>query len=186
MPVPLKVIDARAPFVLVKHRVTVGVRRRRRSYTSCRCTMIAGSFCSTRVCAKIEEELNASCDEEKNRKTQDTNHRCDPYCGAEAIGIRALGVEQAIFQSVLFIIAKYVRIDQVSEVINNRGVIDPIVEKIEREVASWGGVSVSPHRYGGIEFRVGRRELGHLHGSRLGGSPVSDRGSNAACSERPS
>ena len=40
-----------------------------------------------------------------------------------------------------------------SQVINNRGVIDPIVEKIEREVASWGGVSVSPHRYGGIEFR---------------------------------
>jgi hypothetical protein len=59
----------------------------------------------------------------------------------------------------------------VSEVINNQGVIDPIVEKIEREVASWGDVSVSPHRYGGIEFRVGRRELGHLHGSRLADLP---------------
>jgi hypothetical protein len=56
-------------------------------------------------------------------------------------------------------------------VINNREMIDPIVEKIEREVASWGGVSVSPHRYGGIEFRVGRRELGHLHGSRLADLP---------------
>ena len=63
------------------------------------------------------------------------------------------------------------RLDCDSEVINNRGVIDPIVEKIEREVASWGGVSVSPHRYGGIEFRVGRRELGHLHGSRFADLP---------------
>ena len=45
---------------------------------------------------------------------------------------------------------------QVTEVINNRGVIDPIVEKIKREVASWDGVCVSPHRYGGIEFRVHR------------------------------
>jgi len=60
---------------------------------------------------------------------------------------------------------------QVTEVINNRGVIDPIVEKIKREVASWDGVCVSPHRYGGIEFRVGRRELGHLHGSRLADLP---------------
>jgi hypothetical protein len=27
------------------------------------------------------------------------------------------------------------------------------------------------HRFGGIEFRVGRRELGHLHGSRLADLP---------------
>jgi hypothetical protein len=56
-------------------------------------------------------------------------------------------------------------------VINNRGVTDPIVEKIKREVESWDGVSVSPHRYGGLEFRVGRRELGHLHGSRFADLP---------------
>ena len=43
--------------------------------------------------------------------------------------------------------------------------------RIEREVGSWDGVTVSPHRYGGIEFRVGRRELGHLHGSRLADLP---------------
>jgi hypothetical protein len=44
-------------------------------------------------------------------------------------------------------------------------------EEIEREVASWPGVTVEPHRFGGIEFRVGRRELGHLHGSRLADLP---------------
>ena len=36
---------------------------------------------------------------------------------------------------------------------------------IEQAVASWPGVTVAPHRFGGVEFRVGRRELGHLHGS---------------------
>jgi hypothetical protein len=34
---------------------------------------------------------------------------------------------------------------------------------IEREVGSWEGVSVHPHRFGGVEFRIGKRELGHLH-----------------------
>jgi hypothetical protein len=46
-----------------------------------------------------------------------------------------------------------------------------IANVIEREVASWPGVTVAPHRFGGIEFRVGRRELGHLHGSRLADLP---------------
>ena len=32
---------------------------------------------------------------------------------------------------------------------------------------SWEGVSSRPHRFGGIEFRFGLRELGHLHGSHL-------------------
>lgn len=41
--------------------------------------------------------------------------------------------------------------------------MEDIRESIEREVASWEGVSVHPHRFGGVEFRVGNRELGHLH-----------------------
>ncbi len=36
-------------------------------------------------------------------------------------------------------------------------------EAIIQEVSSWEGVSVNDHRFGGVEFRVGRRELGHLH-----------------------
>ena len=36
-------------------------------------------------------------------------------------------------------------------------------EAVIREVSSWEGVSVHMHRMGGVEFRVGRRELGHLH-----------------------
>ena len=44
--------------------------------------------------------------------------------------------------------------------------MENIGERIEREVASWDGVTVHEHRFGGVEFRVGRRELGHLHGAR--------------------
>lgn len=36
--------------------------------------------------------------------------------------------------------------------------------RIVREVASWDGVSMHPHRSGGVEFRLGRRSIGHLHG----------------------
>jgi hypothetical protein len=32
-------------------------------------------------------------------------------------------------------------------------------------------VTVAPHRYGGIEFRLGKRELGHLHGDYLADLP---------------
>ena len=43
--------------------------------------------------------------------------------------------------------------------------------RIAHEVGSWDGVTVSPHRFGGVEFRVGRRELGHVHGDRLADLP---------------
>jgi hypothetical protein len=43
--------------------------------------------------------------------------------------------------------------------------------RIRREVESWPGVTVAPHRFGGVEFRVGRRELGHLHGDQLADLP---------------
>jgi hypothetical protein len=41
--------------------------------------------------------------------------------------------------------------------------VEDIRESIEREVGSWAGVSVHPHRFGGVELRLGKRELGHLH-----------------------
>ncbi len=36
--------------------------------------------------------------------------------------------------------------------------------RISAVVGSWPDVEVGAHRFGGVEFRVGRRELGHLHG----------------------
>ena len=48
-------------------------------------------------------------------------------------------------------------------------------ERIRAEVESWDGVTSHPHRFGGVEFRVGRRELGHLHGDRLADLPFPKR-----------
>ncbi len=37
-------------------------------------------------------------------------------------------------------------------------------ERIVREVSTWSGVAASSHRFGGTEFRLGKREIGHVHG----------------------
>lgn len=37
-------------------------------------------------------------------------------------------------------------------------------KKIVDRVAQWEGVGAEAHRFGGTEFRLGRRELGHVHG----------------------
>jgi hypothetical protein len=39
--------------------------------------------------------------------------------------------------------------------------------RIRSAVLSWPGVSARPHRFGGVEFRLERREIGHLHRGRL-------------------
>jgi hypothetical protein len=38
-------------------------------------------------------------------------------------------------------------------------------EAVIRTVSAWEGVTVHQHRFGGVEFRLGRRELGHIHAS---------------------
>jgi hypothetical protein len=40
-------------------------------------------------------------------------------------------------------------------------------KRIAQALATWPGVEQAPHRFGGIEFRLGKRELGHLHGDAL-------------------
>jgi hypothetical protein len=46
---------------------------------------------------------------------------------------------------------------------------------ITAEVTSWPGVEVGPGRFGAVQFRLGRRELGHLHGDRLADLPFPRR-----------
>jgi len=53
--------------------------------------------------------------------------------------------------------------------------VEDIAERIEQEVGSWDGVSVARHRFGGVEFRLGRREIGHLHGARWADLPCTSR-----------
>src|SRR5512138_2150049 len=34
-------------------------------------------------------------------------------------------------------------------------------------LSTWEGVTIAPHRFGGSEFRLGTREIGHIHGDAL-------------------
>jgi hypothetical protein len=45
--------------------------------------------------------------------------------------------------------------------------MDTISARIQDEVASWPDIVVEGHRGGIVFFRVGRREIGHLHGNRF-------------------
>jgi|SRR5690242_11585157 luciferase-like monooxygenase len=40
-------------------------------------------------------------------------------------------------------------------------------DRIVAAVHGWEDVEIRPHRYGGLEFRLGKRELGHIHGDAL-------------------
>jgi predicted DNA-binding protein (MmcQ/YjbR family) len=40
-------------------------------------------------------------------------------------------------------------------------------EQITKTVISWEGVTVHPHRFGGVEYAIGKREIGHIHGDHL-------------------
>ena len=44
-----------------------------------------------------------------------------------------------------------------------RGASKQIVETL----LTWEGMETHPHRFGGTEFRIGRREIGHIHGDSL-------------------
>jgi hypothetical protein len=48
-------------------------------------------------------------------------------------------------------------------------------EQITQALLSWQGVSAHAHRFGGIEYRLGQRELGHLHGDHLVDIPFPSR-----------
>ena len=44
--------------------------------------------------------------------------------------------------------------------------------RIKDAVTSWAGVEAIPHRFGGTEYRYGRKEMGHVHGDRLADLPL--------------
>lgn len=46
-----------------------------------------------------------------------------------------------------------------------------ILESIRKEILSWPDVTSELHRFGGIEFRINKREMGHIHGNRLADLP---------------
>jgi hypothetical protein len=48
-------------------------------------------------------------------------------------------------------------------------------ERIREEIGALPGVTAAPHRFGGTEYRYGRRELGHVHGDRFADLPFPRR-----------
>ncbi|MBM3125211.1 MAG: hypothetical protein FJZ87_09070 [Chloroflexi bacterium] len=44
-----------------------------------------------------------------------------------------------------------------------RGALKQIIETL----LTWDGIESHPHRFGGVEFRIGKREIGHIHGDSL-------------------
>jgi hypothetical protein len=48
-------------------------------------------------------------------------------------------------------------------------------EIITKTLTSWDGISTAPHRFGGVEYRFGSRELGHIHGDHLVDIPFPTR-----------
>ena len=46
-----------------------------------------------------------------------------------------------------------------------------ISDKVQQELLSWPGVTMHNHRFGGVEFRINGREMGHMHGDQLADLP---------------
>jgi len=40
-------------------------------------------------------------------------------------------------------------------------------ERITKAVTAWERVTTHPHRFGGVEYVIGKREIGHIHGDHL-------------------
>ena len=48
-------------------------------------------------------------------------------------------------------------------------------EKIHAALQDWPGITSQPHRFGGTEYCLGRREIGHVHGDSLVDIPFPKR-----------
>lgn len=46
-----------------------------------------------------------------------------------------------------------------------------VLNRIKSELIGWPGVTSRPHRFGGTEFRVNGKEMGHVHGARFADLP---------------
>jgi predicted DNA-binding protein (MmcQ/YjbR family) len=47
--------------------------------------------------------------------------------------------------------------------------------RIQSELSRWEGIHSAPHRFGGVEFKLRNREIGHIHGDSLVDVPLPKR-----------
>ena len=53
-----------------------------------------------------------------------------------------------------------------------KGAMDTLITKnIKQAILSWPGVTSNPYQFGGIEFRINKRDMGHIHGEKLADLP---------------
>jgi hypothetical protein len=55
---------------------------------------------------------------------------------------------------------------KISTVFSNKNLLD-YVDEIESEVLSWEHITLQMHKFGGIQFNLYNKELGHIHGNGL-------------------
>jgi len=48
-------------------------------------------------------------------------------------------------------------------------------ERIDAALRCWSAITSQPHRFGGTEYNLGRREIGHVHGDSLVDIPFPKR-----------
>lgn len=54
---------------------------------------------------------------------------------------------------------------------DNNIYMNNIIENIKKEILSWPYVTSELHRFGGIEFLLNKREMGHIHNEGLADIP---------------
>lgn len=59
-----------------------------------------------------------------------------------------------------------------------------VFEKVKTELMSWPGVTSQFHRFGGTEFRINGKEMGHMHGGRFADLPFPMSIRNALVKDR--
>ncbi len=45
--------------------------------------------------------------------------------------------------------------------------IREIVQRIVNTISAWEGITANPHRFGGVEFKLGSIEIGHIHSNGM-------------------
>jgi hypothetical protein len=65
-----------------------------------------------------------------------------------------------------FVAAAFDGMLRVHLLVTNRALMHTL-DAVEKEVMSWKGVNIIVHKYGGTQFNIGRKEIGHIHGNGL-------------------
>jgi hypothetical protein len=59
-----------------------------------------------------------------------------------------------------------------------------ILERLQRNILTWPGMTAAPHRFGGIEFNLGSVEVGHVHRNGMVDIPFNSKIRNQLVAER--